>query len=498
MNTAGTRAVLIMLTMLHALTACSSPQDSSPNTATPATLRVMTFNIEWGGANIDFAKVVEAIQLSKADIVGIQEAEGNLQRLAKELGWHYNLRNYAVSRFPLIEAPGADGRYVLVEVEPGKVVALANVHLPSDPYGPDRVRDGEALADVIALERRVRLPKIEPLLGELVALAKGGMPVFLTGDFNAPAHTDWTETMVGARPFMRYAVEWPVSKAVATAGFKDSWRSVHTDPVTHPGLTWWAARPPLPTYAPGENDAEDRIDFVWFAGAADVLSSEIVGEPGAADVSISVTPWPSDHRGVVSEFSVAPATMPALISTEHRIYELGESATVIYHGLAGATIQVEKLQAGQAAILFSQKPGDDSGRLQVPADQLSAGHYDVRSLHADGTSLQQDFWIIDSSLAPAVTVDGNAFAVDEGIPISWQNAPGNRNDYVSVVDLTSGAASEDGLAWAYVSARPEGELLLDGSKSEWGWPLTPGKYVVRLMKDDGYDTLAESRVFEVK
>ena len=108
----------------------------------PIDLRVMSFNIEWGGTHISFDNVVEAIRLAEADIVGIQEAEGNLKRLAVALGWHYDLRNYVISRYPLIDPPGADGRYIYVEVEPGKIVAIANIHLPSDPYGPDAIRDG--------------------------------------------------------------------------------------------------------------------------------------------------------------------------------------------------------------------------------------------------------------------------------------------------------------------------------------------------------------------
>ena len=89
----------------------------------------MSFNIEWGGAHISFENVVEVVRRSQADVVGIQEAEGNLQRLAAALGWNYNLRQYVISRFPLAEPPGVDGKYVLVEVEPGRMVALANVHL---------------------------------------------------------------------------------------------------------------------------------------------------------------------------------------------------------------------------------------------------------------------------------------------------------------------------------------------------------------------------------
>ena len=253
-------------------------------------LRVMSFNIEWGGAHVRFASVVEAIRASGADIVGVQEAEGNLQRLAADLGWHYNLRNYAVSRYRVIDPPEADGKYVYVEVRPGRVVALANVHLPSDPYGPDWIRDQRPPEEVLDLERRVRLPKIEPVLGVLRGLHESGVPVFLTGDFNAPSHTDWTETVVGTRPFAAYALDWPVSRAVAGAGFRDSFREAHPDPLTHPGFTWWAKRQRIRDFNPGEGDPQDRIDFLWYAGPARVTDSEIVGEEGAAGVSIAVMP----------------------------------------------------------------------------------------------------------------------------------------------------------------------------------------------------------------
>jgi hypothetical protein len=32
---------------------------------------------------------------------------------------------------------------------------------------------------------------------------------------------------------------------------------------------------------------------------------------------------------------------------------------------------------------------------------------------------------------------------------------------------------------------------------EWGWPLAPGNYVIRLMKDDGYESLAESAMLRI-
>ncbi|MGV2437538.1 MAG UNVERIFIED_CONTAM: hypothetical protein LVT10_23715 [Anaerolineae bacterium] len=97
----------------------------------------MTFNIWVGGELVDFGKVVEAIQLSQADVVGLQEPSGNTRRLADALGWqHANERLHIISKYPLIDPPNGNGQFVYVQVRPGQVVALMNVHLPSDPYGP--------------------------------------------------------------------------------------------------------------------------------------------------------------------------------------------------------------------------------------------------------------------------------------------------------------------------------------------------------------------------
>ncbi|MFT5133167.1 MAG: hypothetical protein ACI9SC_001636, partial [Gammaproteobacteria bacterium] len=144
-----TLRVFTILWLALALTTCAHVGQVNNNN--PIELRLMSFNIEWGGARVSFEKVIEAIQLSNADIVGIQEAEGNLQGLADKLGWQYNLRNYVISKYPIIEPSGAKGKYVYVEVRPGKVVAIANVHLPSDPYGPDAVREGASPAEVLEI-----------------------------------------------------------------------------------------------------------------------------------------------------------------------------------------------------------------------------------------------------------------------------------------------------------------------------------------------------------
>jgi hypothetical protein len=74
---------------------------------------VMSFNVWLGGDVVDFGKVGEVIRSSGADIVGLQEAEGNTRRVAQALGWPYwSDRLHVVSRFPLVDPPGAGGEYV--------------------------------------------------------------------------------------------------------------------------------------------------------------------------------------------------------------------------------------------------------------------------------------------------------------------------------------------------------------------------------------------------
>ena len=60
------------------------------------------------------------------------------------------------------------------------------------------------------------------------------MPVFLTGDMNSPSYLDWT-AVAAVRPQVAYPLVWPVSKALADAGFRDSYRDAYPDPVARPG-----------------------------------------------------------------------------------------------------------------------------------------------------------------------------------------------------------------------------------------------------------------------
>ena len=177
-------------------------------------LSVMSLNIFYGGDDYDLAsgdwcavadgcprglrKLARIVKRSGADVVGLQEAERNTKALARLLGWHADPRAQVISRFPLLRPVGGQGLYTFVEPVPGRIVAVANTHLPSTPYGPYRVQHGASRAKVLALERRLRVPALAHVLRVLPRLAARGIPVFLTGDFNSPSHLDWTQAVADA------------------------------------------------------------------------------------------------------------------------------------------------------------------------------------------------------------------------------------------------------------------------------------------------------------
>ena len=155
-----------------------------PATAAPRVrLSLMTFNIEYGGTVIDFDKIVQAVVKADADVVGINEGYAHVRKIARRAGYDYwNNRLDLISRYPFIDPPGADGSYLFVELSPGQVVAVANVHLSSSNYGPRRILDGWSRRKVLRTERNVRLPDLRPFVQALEPVAAAGIPSFKFGD----------------------------------------------------------------------------------------------------------------------------------------------------------------------------------------------------------------------------------------------------------------------------------------------------------------------------
>ncbi|WP_055535815.1 HAD-IA family hydrolase [Streptomyces graminilatus] len=272
----------------------------------PYELRVMSWNLWLGGTKVDDhrEKQLKVIAETGADVVGLQETNGtSAQELAEALGWHHHQAGPnlgVVSRYPItarlgdpdVGFYGATG--VRIRLDGGLEVDVWSAHLDCAPYGPYEIRfDGRPAAEVIAHEGG-RLEQMREILRRITdSVVDDSAPVVLVGDFNTPSHLDWPD------------VEWPVTKAAAEAGLRDSYREANPDAVRDPGHTW------SPIHAEHEDgsgraEPQDRIDFVLYGGEGlRVLESRtVVSGAVKAWPEVAGNGWPSDHAAVLTRFGV--------------------------------------------------------------------------------------------------------------------------------------------------------------------------------------------------
>jgi endonuclease/exonuclease/phosphatase family metal-dependent hydrolase len=508
-------ALLAALAFLAGCGETSGGGAASPEpSATPLTLKVMEFNIEYGGDTVDFDTILEAVELAQPDIVGLEEAETSTGRIAKETGYAYwSDAMQVVSRYPLLEPPDAKGQYLYAQVEPGRCVAVSNVHLPSDEPGPHLIRVGKPVEKVIATEEEVRLPYIQGQLEVLPPLAEQGIPVFLLGDFNAPSHRDYTQEVVGTRDYVKYVVEWPVSTAVEAAGFTDSWRAVYPDPLQSLGLTWWAARPRVDGYNPGPNTPQDRIDFIYSMGPAKATAAQLAGEEGGPEVTFGVEPWGSDHRAVMSTFEVVPGPLPVMVAVSPQVATMGETVTVTYQPAPGGAESVAFVPAGGAPADTLAGPvlssgAEAGGTIELAAATLGPGDYEVLLVGAsDEVQARAPLWIQKPGAKPILRTDSTAYGSGEPILVTWKNAPANRWDWIGVYEKGAADPTVDYyLIWQYTGGAGSGTsagtvagtLTMDeGTVEGEPWPLPAGDYVLYYLLADGYEWVAKTE-FRVK
>lgn len=288
-------------------------------------LRVLTLNMEGGRLHTGqpLTDSIAAIRASGADVIALQEAwpapddshdealapgdEPSVAlALARALGLHVQVlegpevrgANAVLSRHP-IRSVLPSGLGVRIGVGPD-VVTVFSLHLPHAPYQPYQLlgipyADGPFLRtadEAVTAAKAARGASLDALERDLAASGDG--PVIVAADFNEPSHLDWTRraAALGRNPV---EVPWPSTRRMEKLGFSDVFRAAHPDEIGRPGFTW--------TPLPGMPEHHDRIDFIFARGQGlRIVSASVLGEAGAQS-DIAVTPWPSDHRGVVAEVS---------------------------------------------------------------------------------------------------------------------------------------------------------------------------------------------------
>ena len=332
---------------------------SAPPTPPEPTLRVLAFNLWHEGTAVEggFDKIVDVIAASDADVIALSEVRnydgedlhGRLKHalLAKGEPYHGFYVGGDVgllSRWPILRAApifddpdrarGALMAYWL-ESPWGDEVLVAPVHLDYTNYaiyGPrgydgnefeiiDPDGDGEPnpITNLDVLHAMDAASGRDDILRAFVAYAEAnqarGRSMILAGDFNESSHLDWTEATRDLYSHNGVVIQWKNSLMLHAAGFRDAWRELFPNPVTHPGATWpsEAWRTDSTSWAP-KADERDRVDMIYFTGNIEPREAWIVGSPSyyvydqlaapETQVPFALTdlPWPSDHKAVMVDF----------------------------------------------------------------------------------------------------------------------------------------------------------------------------------------------------
>ena len=311
-------AILLGGGLLSVVTLSAKPEEEI--------VRVMSYNIHRGGVVMlkqPLSQTAKAIQLAKADIVGIQETRSprgdTLEGLAKLLDWNHDEGSCIVTRYEIVEHFKGGKDYkggIKIKLPSDKHAYIFNLHLPSHPYQPyqllgirpkwhkhtNDITFIKTEAETIEWAKKARGAEIGKLLRQVKSIPDKEAPIFVVGDFNEPSHLDWTKAAakVGRHPIK---VAYPTSTEMAKAGFSDSYRTIYPDEMKNPGITW------SPAYKIGDpRTHHDRIDFVYFKGKGlEVKDVNILGE-NDENADLVVSPYPSDHRAVVATFTLPKKT----------------------------------------------------------------------------------------------------------------------------------------------------------------------------------------------
>ena len=296
------------------------------------TFTLQTWNVWYGGREVDFGQEKQYAIAAQfpADVLALQECWGSAaENLAPKLladhaqrGWDTavlstgQLTPVDTSTLPYAQA-------ALVRPLPDSPRILVwSVHLAPYPYAVYRALQGEG-QEVADAEEAPRLQQIEEILSETARISaevdEDDLPVVICGDFNTPSTGDW------AARTDRPDIAWRSPDALLAAGFTDTFRAIHPDPVAAPADTWSPIEPlthagheekPEPGRADGA-EPRDRIDFIFSRGL-DIVDSVMRGcsaegltEDGFVDVGgrCELIPnqrqnrFPSDHQLVETRFT---------------------------------------------------------------------------------------------------------------------------------------------------------------------------------------------------
>jgi len=316
-------------------------------------LNVLQFNIWQEGTVVEggFDAIIREIIRTDADLITLSEVRNYHgssldKRLVEALaakGYRYyaerSLDTGILSRFPILKQwdffPVKDDHgsitKALIDVR-GTEVVLYSAHLDylnCSLYLP-RGYDGSSWKELAApvTDTRVigtdnlksqRDEAIDVFIADSREERAKGRIVILGGDFNEPSHLDWTESTREKFDHHGVVMPWRNTLELEKAGYKDAYRELYPNPVSHPGFTFPADNPAVEinklAWSPKADD-RDRIDFVFYhpdkrlkiqkamlvGPKGSVVRNQRVMETTNDSFDIPTGIWPTDHKAVFVRF----------------------------------------------------------------------------------------------------------------------------------------------------------------------------------------------------
>ena len=386
----------------------------------PSDIRVLQLNIWQEGTMVPGGEdaIADAIAESGADIVFLEEIRNYggrrfIPRIAGKtagkgirMHWHDSgsdcgiLSRYPVAEDSIYSGPGSVHKCKIIMGR--DTISAYSVHLDYTHYacylprGYDGVSWKKLGAPVTSEEEilrqnnaSARIPVLSRVIEDAAKEISRGNDVIICGDFNEPSADDWTIATAGTADHNGVSVRWPCSTLLKEAGFLDTYREIHPDPVTHPGYTYpsdnESVDPGKLTWAP-DADERDRIDFIWYypGGRLTAVNAAILGPESSiargcrqpeTSSDIFIKPgkvWPSDHKGVIADFKYKSGPGPgnfglAEIWSDGMVIQRDTRILVEGTGRKGSRIKVKL--GGHSR---STKVGSD-GKWSVTMPPLPAG-----------------------------------------------------------------------------------------------------------------------------
>ncbi len=292
-------------------------------------LRVLVWNVLHGANDVEQGpeKALQIIRESNVDLVLLQESydiDGERPKLgewlAGELGWrqwqgesaHLCVLTPLEIKARFFHHPWHGVGAELTD-EQGRTFIAWSIWIDWRAYITEELRDQPTMSDaeLLAAEdvRSSRLPQAQAIIGHLDGIGhrSSDVPVLVGGDWNTPSHLDWTEDT--ARIYKhRRNLHLPVSLAMQDAGFKDTFRDLHPNPVQRPGLTW----SPMFRESDGVATGFERIDRLYLKNPDQPrdgwilrpVSGHVLPEVWEDNaIPIEQRDFPSDHGALLMELA---------------------------------------------------------------------------------------------------------------------------------------------------------------------------------------------------